>query len=167
VNDGHKALLARLRELVEETPRSGALNAGRKPLYIHRFAQAVENRAQDGDALVAYTRAKIHEAPTTSYGALIEAGRPDLTVEAVVADTDAAWASEFTDADRQAARDRLGDMAEAHRAAQEAAAAESLAKDRRIVERVSASRVGKGMPALTAEQESQMLDGMAAKRAPA
>jgi hypothetical protein len=45
--------LARLREIIEETPKSGALNAGKRPLHVTRLAQAVERRAEDGDALAA------------------------------------------------------------------------------------------------------------------
>jgi hypothetical protein len=57
----------------------------------------------------------VHQSPTDSYNALIKAGRPDLTAEAVVAaDADAPWASEFTDKDRAAARPRVGVMLAAH-----------------------------------------------------
>lgn len=143
---------------------SGALNAGKRPLHITRFAQAVEARAEDGQALVKYTRAKVHEAPTGSYTALIAAGRPDLTVEAIVADADAAWASEFTDGDRAAARDRLGDMIETHRKARAAVETEAVAHDRTILAKVSASRVAKGMAALTPEQEATMLAERSARR---
>jgi hypothetical protein len=164
VNAGQTALLIRLRELVEETPKSGALNAGKRVLHITRFAQAVERRAEDGDALVKYARAKVHEAPTGSYTSLIEARRPDLTVEAVVANTDAEWAGEFTEDDRCAARGRLGDMIEAHRQAQTWVEAEAVARDRKIVAAVSASRVSKGMPGLTPEQEASMLEERSARR---
>jgi hypothetical protein len=165
VNDAHKALLARLRELVDETPGSGALNLGRRPLHINRFSQAVEARADDGPALVAYIRSKVHEPATSSYSALIEAGRPDLTAEAVVADAAAPWASEFTDADRSTARARLGAMLEAHRRDEEAVEAEAVQYDRKIVADVSASRVAKGKPPLTPEQEQEMLADRAARRA--
>jgi hypothetical protein len=164
-NNPQNALLARLREIVIETPLSGAVNAGKRPLHITRFAQAVEARAEDGGALVKYTRAKVHAAPTGSYTALVAAGRPDLTVEAIVADTDAEWASEFTDADREAARARLGDMIETHRRAQEEADAVAVAHDRSILAKVSASRVAKGMPGLTPEQETNMLAERSARRA--
>ena len=166
-NDPQNALLARLRDIVVETPKSGAVNAGKRPLHITRFAQAVEARAEDGGALVKYTRAKVHAAPTGSYTALVAAGRPDLTVEAIVADADAEWASEFTDADRAAARARLGDMIETHRKALEESDAVAVAHDRTILAKVSASRVAKGMPELTAEQETTMLAERSARRAEA
>ena len=154
-NDPQNALLARLRDIVVETPKSGAVNAGKRPLHITRFAQAVEARAEDG------------AAPTGSYTALVAAGRPDLTVEAIVADADAEWASEFTDADRAAARARLGDMIETHRKALEESDAVAVAHDRTILAKVSASRVAKGMPELTAEQETTMLAERSARRAEA
>jgi hypothetical protein len=138
VNEAQTALLDRLRELIDETPRSGALNAAKQPLYVTRFAQAVERRAKDGPALVEYVRAKVHEPATSSYTALIEVGRADLTVEALVADADAAWASEFTRADREAAHARLGKMLAAHQETLDAAEATAVAEDRKIVARVSA-----------------------------
>jgi hypothetical protein len=171
VNPAQKALLHRLRQIIEETPTSGALNAAKQPLHVTRFAKAVERRAENGDALVAYARSKVHERATTSYNALIAAGRPDLTVEAAVASADAAWASEFSDADRAVARARLGEMEKAHREEREAAeAAEEAAaveQDKKIVADVSAKRVAKGNPALTPEQEASMLKDRAARRAAA
>ena len=165
MNAAHRALLRRLRELIEETPKSGALNAGKKPLHVTRFAQAVERRAEDGPALVKYARAKVHANATSSYSSLVEAGRPDLTVEAVVADADAEWASEFTEADRAAARARLGTMVEAQLEKQEAAEAEAVAHDRKIAADVSALRIAKGKPTLTPEQEANMMKDRADKRA--
>jgi hypothetical protein len=164
VNDGQKALLARLREIVDETPRSGALNAAGLPLHITRFSQAVERRAEDGPALVAYVRSKVYEPATGSYNALIKAGRPNLTAEAVVADAEAPWSSAFTDNDREAARRRLGSMLEAHRQDEEAADAEAVDYDRKIVAEVSARRVAKGKPPLTPEQEQAMLLERASRR---
>lgn len=165
MNDAQKALLHRLREIVEETPKSGAVNAGGRPLHITRFAQAVEARVDDGDALVKYVRSKVHTAPTGSYGSLIAAGRPDLTVEAIVADAEAAWAGEFDDADRAAASERLGTMIEAHREAKAAAEAQAVTADRGIIDRVNASRAAKGKDAMTPEQEAEMLGRRAAERA--
>ena len=164
MNDAQKALLDRLREIVEETPKSGALNAAKQPLYVTRFAQAVERRAEDGEALVKYARSKVHETPTGSYNSLIKAGRPDLTVEALVADAEAKWASEFSDADRAAAQTRLGTMIEAHRKEQESVEADAVEGDRKIVAQVSASRVAKGSPELTADQKATMLKNLAERR---
>jgi hypothetical protein len=157
MNDAQMVLLARLRDIVDETPRSGALNAAGRPLYVTRFSQAIEARAEDGPTLVEYVR---------SYNALIRAGRADLTAEAVVADFEAPWASEFTDDDRAAARARLGAMLEAHSkelAADEAAAVEH---DRVIVVNVNVRRAAEGKPHLTTEQERGILDRLAARRGP-
>ncbi|MDA0182425.1 hypothetical protein OJ997_19105 [Solirubrobacter phytolaccae] len=165
VNDAQKALLARLRELVVITPTSGAVNAAKRPLHITRFGQAVERRAEDGTALVAYVRAKVHAPAKDGYDALIDAGRSDLTVEALVADREAAWASEFTDEDREAAEARLGSMLEADKTRKNAAEAEAVAYDQRIVAMASKRRAAEGKPALTPKQEAQMLARMAATRA--
>jgi hypothetical protein len=164
VNPAQKALLARLRDLIVETPKSGALNAAKKPLYVTRFAQAVERRADDGAALVEYVRAKIHEPPTEGYNQLIEAGRPDLTVEAVVADADAAWASEFSEGDRAAASERLGSMLQADKSKREAAEADAVLHDRKIVALVNRRRLADGKLELTAQQESEILARRAAER---
>lgn len=165
VNHAQKSLLDRLRELVEETPKSGALNAAKRPLYVSRFAQAVERRASDGPALVAYVREKVHEPATGSYNALVAAGRLDLSVEALVDDEDAPWASEFTDVDRAAARARLGSMLEAHGKEQEAAEAAAVEHDREIIAEVSRRRLAKGKAPLTSEQEATMLRERAERRA--
>ena len=106
------ALLARLRALVVEIRESGALDV----LPADRFSQAIEDRADDGSALVEYVRSKVHEAPTDSYHALIKARRPDLTVEALASEGNSPWASEFTDGDRSAAGARLGPMLAPYRA---------------------------------------------------
>lgn len=165
VNDPQKALLARLRELVEQTPTSGALTAAGRPLHVSQFSQAIETRADDGPALVEYVRSKVHARPTASYSALIKAGRPDLTPEALAADADAPWASEFTEDDRAAARTRLGAMLEIHRKQEEADAAAAVEDARKIVARVSANRVASGKAPLTPKQEEDMLGNLAARHA--
>lgn len=166
MTDAHRALLGRLRWIIEETPRSGALNAGKQPYYPTRFEGAAERRAEDGDQLVTYMREKTNEEkPTDGYNALIEAGRPDLTAEAVVADGEATWSSLFTDEDRAAASARLGTMEQAHQQELQSLEAEAVEHDRKIVTKVSESRVAKGKPVLTPEQEAEMLARMAAERA--
>jgi hypothetical protein len=164
VDAAQHALLARLRELVIETPGSGALNAGNKPYHPTRFAQAVERRADDGAALVKYVRSKVQGPSTDGYDALIAAGRPDLTVEAVVADADAAWAPAFTDADREAAKARLGTMVEADRARRADAEASAVAKDRKIVALMNDRRSADGKPPLNPKQEAQVMASLATKR---
>ncbi len=165
MNDAQNALLARLRELIVETPKSGALNAAKRPLHVTRFAQAVERRAEDGPKLVAYVRAKVTETPTESYTSLVAAGRPDLTIEALVADADAPWASEFSDDERDLARDRLGNMVAETKARKEATEATAVEHDRKIVGLANKRRVAEGKPGLTAKQESEMLARLAAERA--
>lgn len=164
VNDAQNALLARLREVIEQAPRSGATTAAGKPLNLTHVSKAVENRADDGPALVTYVRSKVVASPTSSYEQLIAAGRADLTLEAIVADAGAPWASEFTDDDRSAAQARIGRMVEAHREAREAADADELARDRKTLERVNDSRAAKGKPAMTKEQEDAMLENLAGRR---
>ena len=165
MNDAQNALLARLREIVEEAPTSGAQTAAGSPLRLTHIAKAVENRADDGPALVKYVRSKVQGPPVSSYEQLIAAGRADLTLEAVVADGEAAWASEFTDEDRAAAHARIGTMVETHREAREAAESELLAGDHKTLERVNESRTSKGKPAMTPEQEADMLKSLSTRRA--
>lgn len=165
MSDAHKALLARLREIIEETPGSGALNAAKQPYYPTRFAGAVERRSGNGAKLVDYIREKVHEAPTDGYDALIAAGRPGLTAEALVADADAPWSSLFTEADRTAARTRLGAMQQAHEHAVDAAEALAVEHDREIVALANNRRIERGKPALTPDQEAEMMARRAAERA--
>ena len=165
MNDAQRALLDRLRELVIETPKSGALNAGKQPYHPTRFAQAVERRADDGDALVKYVRAKVHAPATDGYDALIEAGRPDLTVEALVADADAPWTPEFDDDDRRAASERLGTMLEADRVRRDAAEAEAVEADRRIITLMNQQRADQGKGPLSPAQEAQVMERRASQRA--
>lgn len=165
MNDAQEALLARLRELIIETPRSGALNAGRRPLHVTRFAQAVERRAEDGAKLVTYVRSKVHEAPTESSLSLVDADRSDLTLEALVADGDAGWASEFADEDRAAARQQLETMVSDAKATKDAAEAGAIEHDRKIIALADKRRISEGKPALTPKQESEMLARLAAERA--
>lgn len=96
---------------------------------------------------------------------MLEATSGERTWQAVVADPDAAWASEFAEVDRAAARDRLGTMIEAHGKAQQAVEAEAVTYDRKIVGQVSARRIAKGKPGLTPEQEADMLKERATRRA--
>jgi hypothetical protein len=164
MNEAQKALLARLRELVVVTPTSGALNAAKKPLHITRFGQAVERRSEDGSALVAYIRSKVHEPASSSYDGLIDAGRSDLTIEALVADREAAWAPEFTDEDREAADARLGSMLEADKARKDATEAAAVEYDQKIIALANKRLASEGKPDLTPKQEAQMLARMAATR---
>ena len=112
-----------------------------------------------------YVRAKVLEPATDGYDALIEAGRPDLTVEALVADANAPWASEFTDADRRAADERLGTMLESDRVRRAAAEAEAVKADRRIITLMNQQRADQGKDPLSPAQEAQVMERLAAKRA--
>jgi hypothetical protein len=158
-------LRADLHRIIEETPRSGALNAAKQPLYVNRFRQAVEAREHDDDALLAYVAEKVTEPVTTGYNALLEADALELTVEWLVADEAKPYAGlpELV-AVRPAARTRLGEqrsiIAERKRAAEE----QAVARDREIVADVNARRSAKGQPPLTSDQETDMLARLARKR---
>ena len=165
MNTAQAALLARLREVVAETPPSGAGGADAKPYHPTRFAQAIERRAEDGDALVKYMRTKLRARATGGYDALIEAGREDLTVEAIVADADAPWSGAFDDDDRRAASERLGTLVEAERAKRAATEADGVDKDRRIVALMNERRAGDAKAPLSPSQEADVLARLAAKRA--
>ena len=97
--------------------------------------------------------------------ALIRAGRPDLTPEAVAADPDAPWAAEFSDEDRQAATERVSARLAAHRDDQDAAEAAAVEHDRKIVESVDERRAAKGSPRLSDQQKQDMMADRAERRA--
>ena len=61
-------------------------------------------------------------------------------------------------------RARVGAMLKAHRTARDAAEAEIVEHDRKIIADVSARRVAKGKPPLTPDQEQSMLDDREARR---
>jgi hypothetical protein len=159
------ALRADLHRIIEETPKSGALNAGKKPLHVHRFRAAIEAREDDDDALLAYVAAKVNDPVTTSYNALLEADALELTVEALVADEAKPYAElpELV-AVRPSAQARLGEqqsiIVERRRAREE----EAVAREREIVADVNARRQAKGNPPMTAEQETEVLARLASKR---
>jgi hypothetical protein len=165
MNDAERALLARLRQIIEETPSSGALNAAKQPYYPKRFEGAIERRSDDGARLVDYMKEKVHKAPTEGYDALIAAGRPDLTAEAVVADDKAPWASLFTDADRSAAHTRLEVMQHAHQDTLDVAEAIAVGHDQEIVALTNERRVASGKPPLAEEQKAEIMARRAAERA--
>jgi hypothetical protein len=96
--------------------------------------------------------------------ALIRAGRPDLTAEAIVADADAPWASEFSADDRTAARSRLDSMLQAHQTELEAAETAAVEHDRKIVDDVNSRRIAKGNPPLTPKQKLEMLERLSSER---
>jgi hypothetical protein len=160
-----KALRADLDRIIEETPKSGALNAGKKPLHVNRFRQAVEAREHDDGALLAYVAEKVTEPVTTGYNALLEADALELTVEWLVADETKPYAElpELV-AVRPAARARLGEQQSTVAARKRAAEEQAVARDREIVADVRSRRNAKGQPPMTREQEAEMLARLASKR---
>jgi hypothetical protein len=102
-----QALLRDMRAIGDAAPTSGAKNrAGHayRPTY---YLRAVERAAAE-NRLVERVREWLHSAePQDGFNALVEVGRGDLTVEALVLDTDKPYASRFTDADRAAAHARV------------------------------------------------------------
>jgi chorismate mutase len=55
-------------------------------------------------------------------------------------------------------------MIEAHRKTQQGFEAEAVTRDREVVAQVSATRIAKGKPGLTPEQEASMLERLAGRR---
>ena len=160
------ALLVELRRLVVEIKEDENItNADGTTNYVApRFSQAVERHADDGDRLVANVKRVLRKkGPSEGWNALGEADRLDLSVEWMVLKEDAPWAPLFTDEDRDLAREVLAGQKTTIHDRKEAAEADSLDEDRRIVGMVAASRRAKGA-AWTPEIEATMLADRAAKR---
>jgi hypothetical protein len=95
-------------------PRARRTAPGRvyHPTY---FLRAVE-RAAEQNRLVERVQEWLHSPqPQDGFNALVEVGRGDLTVEALVLRRDTPYADRFTDADRRAAHDRLEPFRERER----------------------------------------------------
>lgn len=65
---------------------------------------------------------------------------------------------------RPAARVRLGEQQSVLADHKRARAADAVARDREIVADVNARRIAKGQPLMTPEQETEMLERLAARR---
>lgn len=132
--------------------------------YVTR---AVDQREDDGPALVAYIQSVLRKpGRSEGWSALLEGGRLDVSFEDMVAHADEPIRSLFTDEDREIARRTLGAQHGELERRREAAEGTAAAEDRRIVARVAASRRAAGKP-WTEDTQARMLADLGARRRPA
>lgn len=106
LSDDLRALVDDLRTIGEDAPESGALDRAGNPYRPSYYLRAVETAVKKNQVLERVLK-WVHEPPTTGFNALADAGRADLTVEALVLREGTAYAYHFTMADREAADRRL------------------------------------------------------------
>ncbi len=102
------ALVRDLRRQIEQMgPRGIKNSAGHpyNPSYYKRGLNDAVERGQQG--VVDYVRGFLSKPPSGGYKKLEDADALDLACESLVADADKPYSHLFTDAERQAARDRL------------------------------------------------------------
>jgi hypothetical protein len=126
-------------------PRGIKNNAG-NPYNPSYYKRGLDNAIERGGLdVVEYVRRYLYKQPSDGYKKLEQADSLDLACESLVIDADKPYASLFTDADRTAARERLGPQIEAI----EARRAEHRA---RVIALRNELRAQRRLPPLTDEQ---------------
>ncbi|HWT93298.1 MAG TPA: hypothetical protein VN238_09900 [Solirubrobacteraceae bacterium] len=165
MNEAQRELLNEIRRrLAAAKDAPEVQNANGSNYWAPYVTRAVDKRADDGPALVAYIQSVLRK-PDRSEGwsALLEAGRLDLSFEDMVANADEPIRSLFTDEDREIAGRTLAAQTVEVDRRREAAETTAVDEDRRIVARVAASRRAAGKP-WTDEIEAQMFADRAERR---
>jgi hypothetical protein len=101
------ALHQDMRAIAEETPKSGARTRVGHRYYPSRFVQAADRAVEHG-VIVKRCQKWLHEPiPDGTLDPLIDANRPDLTLEWLVLDPQRPYYECFSEEDREAAKRRL------------------------------------------------------------
>lgn len=150
VDTGHlsaevRALVGDLRVVGEAAPESGARDRAGNPYRPTYYLRAVENAAAK-DTVVERVRQWVHQPPTIGFNALVDADRPDLTVESLVLREGTPYRSLFTEEDRAAADLRLEPFRERRQEfeADDAARRERIEEIKRSGERLSLPELREG-----------------------
>jgi hypothetical protein len=126
---------------------------------------AIDNRAEDGPALVKYIKDLLRKSESEGWNALLEAGRLDLSFEDMVANTtDPLIAGLVSDEDRELATRLLGQQNAVIQERRTAAEDEALARDRRLTAMVREKALSKGEE-WTPEREAMVMASLKARRA--
>jgi hypothetical protein len=138
---------------------------GRTSWRAPRVRMAIDNRAEDGPALVKYIKDLLRKSESEGWNALLEAGRLDLSFEDMVANTtDPLIAGLFSDEDRELATRLLGQQNAVIQERRTAAEDEALARDRRLTAMVREKALSKGEE-WTPEREAMVMASLKARRA--
>jgi hypothetical protein len=129
--------------------------------YVTR---AINDREDDGPALVQYIKGVLRKSgESEGWNALLEADRLDISFEDMVLNAGEPIRGLFSDDDRKAAAQSLGERQSEIKRRRDEAEAIEVENDRRIVADVAAKRRSPGKP-WTLELEAQMLARMAERR---
>ena len=164
MNEAHKALrgeIWRRLDAVRDDPN--VKNTNGSNYWGPYVTRAVAKREDDGPALVQYIKDVLRKPASDGWNALLEADRLTLSFEDMVACAEEPIRGLFTDEDRRIAEDALGDQRGELARRHEAAEADALVRDRRIVAIAGEKRRAQGKP-WTAEMEDRMLANLAAER---
>ena len=102
------ALVRDLHWQIGQMGPRGIKNSAGNPYNPSYYKRGLNNAVERGkQAVVEYVRGYLYKPPSDGYKKLEDADSLDLACEALVADADKPYSDLFTDADRQAARDRL------------------------------------------------------------
>lgn len=165
MNEAQRALLAEIRRRLDDTrDEPGVKNADGSNYWGPYVTRAINDREDDGPALVEYIKTVIRKSgESQGWSALLEGARLDLSFEDMVLHAIEPIRSLFDEDDRRVAAGSLGEQQteiERRDNAHEAAAVE---QDRRIVAMVADKRRAEGKP-WTDEMEAEMLARRAAAR---
>jgi tetratricopeptide (TPR) repeat protein len=102
------ALVGDLHWQIDQLPRRGIKDNAGNPYNPSYYKRGLQNAiARGGLAVADNVRRYLYKPPSDGYKKLEEADSLDLACEALVADPDKPYAHLFTDADREAASNRL------------------------------------------------------------
>jgi len=161
----HAALLTEVRRRLKETKDDpNVKNSDGSNYWGPYVTRAVEDRTDDGPALVRYVKGVLRKTgESEGWSALLEGRRLDLSFEDVVLNAGEPIRSLFDDEDPRLAAESLGaqqDELDRRKSVEEADAVE---QDRRVVARVAERRRAAGKP-WTPDMEQAMLAERAARR---
>ena len=109
--EDHEAVAALIRDLywqIDQMGPRGIKDAAGNPYNPSYYKRGLKNAIERGDqAVVEYVQRYLYKPPSDGYKKLEDADSLDLACESLIADADMPYAHLFSDADRQAARDRL------------------------------------------------------------
>lgn len=162
MEDSHKALLSEIRERLDAAAEAPEVKNKNGTNYrAPRVTRAIDDREDDGPALVKYVKGAIRK--TEAWNALMEGNRLDLSFEHLVMNAEEPVRSLFSDEDRQVAEEVFTSRtAEIGRKLDESEAV-AVAQDRRIATIMGEKQRERGKP-WTPEMEEKALARMAAER---
>ncbi len=165
MEQAHRALLAEIRRRLEGARDDPNItNTDGSNYWGPYVTRAVNDRENDGPALVAYIKSVLRKpGESEGWNALLEAERLDISFEEMVVNAVEPIRSLFDRDDRAIAARSLGAQQREIERRREAAEASEVERDRRIVAEVGARRRAAGKP-WTSEMETKLFAERAERR---